>query len=161
MNIYEFAMEMEKDGEKYYRELAQKTNDPGMRSILQMLADDEVKHYNAIQEMMQGQDTGFADTEILKNSKNVFAQMEAADANITLDSNQVDLYREARDIEQKSVDYYLEKSEKADQESHRTLFARLANEEKKHYRLLDNIIELLMRPQEWIENAEFNHLEEY
>lgn len=34
-------------------------------------------------------------------------------------------------------------------------------EEKKHYFLLDNIIEFVSRPEQWLENAEFYHLEEY
>ncbi|GAH41605.1 unnamed protein product [marine sediment metagenome] len=48
MNIFEYAMKMEKDGEEYYRQLAQQTTNKGLQTILTMLADEEVKHYNAI-----------------------------------------------------------------------------------------------------------------
>ena len=37
----------------------------------------------------------------------------------------------------------------------------LADEEEKHYKLLDNIIELITKPEIWLENAEFNHLDEF
>ena len=53
MNIYKYAMKMEKDGENYYRELANKTGDVGLRNILKMLANDEVKHYHIIEQMMK------------------------------------------------------------------------------------------------------------
>jgi len=33
MNIYKYAMKMEKDSEKYYSELANKTGDVGLRNI--------------------------------------------------------------------------------------------------------------------------------
>ena len=46
MNIYKYAMKMEKDSENYYRELANKTGDLGLQNILKMLANDEVKHYH-------------------------------------------------------------------------------------------------------------------
>jgi hypothetical protein len=39
MNIFEYAMQIEKDGEDYYRQLAQQTVSKGMRTILAMLAD--------------------------------------------------------------------------------------------------------------------------
>jgi len=53
MNIYKYAMKMEKDSENYYSELANKTDDVGLRNILKMLANDEVKHYNIIEQMMK------------------------------------------------------------------------------------------------------------
>ncbi len=34
MNIFEYAMQMEKDSEDYYRQLAQQTVSKGMRTIL-------------------------------------------------------------------------------------------------------------------------------
>ncbi|MDA3850867.1 MAG: hypothetical protein PF447_06310 [Spirochaetaceae bacterium] len=36
-----------------------------------------------------------------------------------------------------------------------------ADEEHRHYHLIDNIEELLLRPKQWVEDAEFNHLEDY
>ena len=46
MNIYKYAMKMEKDSENYYRELVDKTEDVGLQNILKMLVNDEVKHYH-------------------------------------------------------------------------------------------------------------------
>ncbi len=38
MDIYEYAMQMEKDGEDFYRKLAGNTNNPGLSKILTKLA---------------------------------------------------------------------------------------------------------------------------
>ena len=77
MNIYKYAMKMEKDSENYYRELANKTGDVGLRNILKMLADDEVKHYNIIQQMMKTDITAeLAETNILENAKNIFIKIK-------------------------------------------------------------------------------------
>ena len=51
MDIYEYAMQMEKDGEDLYREVASRTANKGLRTILAMLADAEVKHYKLFQNM--------------------------------------------------------------------------------------------------------------
>lgn len=47
MNIFEFAMQMEKDGEAFYREIAQKTQNAWLQKIFNTLADNkEVVNYN-------------------------------------------------------------------------------------------------------------------
>lgn len=48
MDIYEFAMQMEKEGEDYYRALAKDSASPGLVKIFTMLADEEVKHFKVI-----------------------------------------------------------------------------------------------------------------
>ena len=76
MNIYEYAMKMEKDSENYYSELANKTDDAGLQNILKMLANDEVKHYNIIEQMMKTDvNVELAETDILKNAKNIFIKI--------------------------------------------------------------------------------------
>ena len=67
----------------------------------------------------------------------------------------------AQDIEKKSRDFYTEKANEVKQEYQKDIFLKLAEEEKKHYFLLENIIDFISRPETWLENAEFNHLEEY
>ena len=158
MNIYEFAMKMERDGERFYRNLADKAESAGIKRILILLADDEVKHYDAISEMAEKTSPEMADTEILSEAKTIFADMQ--DTALDLGRTQVDLYRQAQDIERKSQEFYVEQAEAANP-AHKALFSRIADEEKRHYFLLDNVIEFLDRPQTWIENAEFTHLDEY
>jgi rubrerythrin len=160
INIFEYAMQMEKDGENYYRRLAQQTANKGLKTILTMLADEEVKHYNAI-EKMKTEELQMADTTILADAKNVFVQIKESDENFAFDIKQTELYKRAQDIEKKSREFYLEKANEFQEKYQKELFLRLAEEEKKHYFLLENIIEFVSRPEHWLENAEFFHLEEY
>lgn len=53
MNVYEYAMKVEKDGEAYYRELASKSPNNGLKRIFTMLAEEEIKHYNVFKNMMK------------------------------------------------------------------------------------------------------------
>jgi len=160
MNIFEYAMQMEKDGEYYYRQLAQQTANKGLKTILVMLADEEVKHYNAVEKIRTAKPR-IAETTILTDAKNVFAQIKESGESFDFDIKQIELYRKAQDIEERSLDLYLEKANEVKEEYQRDIFLRLAEEEKKHYFLLENIIEFVSRPEQWLENAEFYHLEEY
>ncbi len=160
MDIFEYAMQMEKDGENFYRDLIQKTSNIGIKTILTMLADDEVKHYNTISRMSTAKPQ-MARTTILDDAKNIFIQLRKSDEQFDVDFGQVELYKKAQDIETASSNFYLEKADQVEKQYQKQLFLRLAEEEKKHYFLLDNIIEFVSRPQYWLENAEFCHLEEY
>jgi rubrerythrin len=162
MNIYKYAMKMEKDSENYYSELANKTDDVGLQNILKMLANDEVKHYNIIEKMMKTDvNAELAETDILKNAKNIFVKIKGKNLVFDFGLLQVDFYRKAQEFEEKSYKFYLEMSDKVKIESQRKIFLKLAEEEKKHMFLLENLVEFVSRPETWIENAEFNHLDDY
>jgi len=162
MNIYEYAMKMEKDSENYYSELANKTDDAGLRNILKMLANDEVKHYNIIEKMVEADASAeLAETGILKNAKNIFIKIKGKNIVFNFDLPQVDFYRKAQEFEEKSYKFYLEMSDKVEIKSQKKIFLKLAEEEKKHMFLLENLVEFVSRPETWIEDAEFNHLDDY
>ena len=160
MDIYDFAMRMEKDGEDYYREMARQTGNKGLITILTMLADEEVRHYKIVQKM-KTEKSGMTETMILSDAKNIFMQLKESNEKIDFDIEQTELYKKAQTIEQRSMEFYLEKADEVGLEYQKQIFLKLAAEEKKHYFMLENIIEFVSRPQSWLENSEFHHLEEY
>ena len=164
MNIFDFAMQMEKDGEAYYRELRQQTNSAGLKNIFAMLAEEEVKHYRVVEQLRNHIDNPqLAEADLLTNVKNVFVKMQQDEPRLKFAGQELDLYRKARDIEEASRKFYLEKSAAAEQEDQKQLLRRLAQEEDKHLRIMENIVEFVSRPEpgQWLENAEWYHLEEY
>lgn len=160
MDIFEYAMKMELDGMKFYLELAEKASDKGVKKIFEMLASDENKHYNTIKDM-QLNELAMPDTPILNDAKNVFEQMDTGEGEWEFPESEIDLYKEAMRIEEESRDFYSKKSEEMEDPGQREFLVRLAEEEKKHYFLLNNLLTFVQRPQTWIENAEWNHLDEY
>ena len=61
MDIFEYALQMEKDGENFYRELAQQSPNRGINAILTMLADADVLHYKVIEKMKSAEPVQLAD----------------------------------------------------------------------------------------------------
>jgi rubrerythrin len=159
MDIYEYAMEMERDGENFYRELAAKTPNKGLTTILSMLADAEVKHRKLFENMKSHDKVHVAETPILNDVKNIFIQMrekKQTEANVS----EIELYKRAQEIERKSRDFYIEKSAEVDA-SQKEVFLKIADEEKRHYFVLEKIIDFVNRPLYWLENPEWYHLEDY
>lgn len=75
--------------------------------------------------------------------------------------SEIELYKKAQVIEKTTETFYLEKAAIVTDECQKHIFHKVADEEKKHYLTLENIIEFVSRPAQWLENAEWYHLEEY
>lgn len=160
MDIYEYAMRMEQENERYYRDLAASCSNTGLKTILHMLADEEVRHFGILQEMRERTPEIVESERLLSRAKDIFAQMRGQQA-FTCGTSQLDLYRKAQEIEQKAHSFYLEQAKEEQGERQKQTFKRIADEEQKHYLLLGHIVEFLSRPQQWLEDAEWQHLDEY
>lgn len=161
MDIFDFAMEKERLAEELYRKLAASAPHKGLVSILTMLADEEHGHYEVVSKMKQSVPAEVADTILLTNAKTIFAKMRQSREKFKFGDSQIDLYKKSQDIERDSRSFYRQKAKESENPSHKAIFNTLAEEENKHYFLLENIIEFVSRPQTWLENAEFHHLEQY
>jgi rubrerythrin len=157
----DLAMQMEKDGEAFYRHLADKTANSGLRNILGLLAADEAKHYQVLQKMKEAFKAELPSTPILSKSKNIFQLLREEKNWDALPGSQADLYRKAKEIETQSFKFYMDKARETGDARSQKLFFLIAEEEKRHEFLLEHILQFISRPQTWLENAEFNHLDQY
>lgn len=165
MNIFDFAMKMEKDGEAYYRKLAGETKGTGLDSILTFLADEEVKHYNIFKKLSEGRTDDLPESTLLTDVTNIFEDLSKKyeadkDAPFNFDASQPQFYRKAQDLEKQSEMFYRDKAEDAEDEKTKMLLLKIADEEKRHYFVLENIIDFVQHPQQWIEDAEWNNMNE-
>ena len=161
MNIYDYAMQLEKDGENYYREAASRSTHRGLGRILTMLADAEVIHYDAFSKMKEHKSWQLSDTTILKDVKNIFVKMREEGDLESIGVSEIELYTKAQAIEKMTEDFYLEKATHVEDPTERETFLQVAGEENKHYFILQQIIDFVSRPDQWLEDAEWYHLEEY
>jgi rubrerythrin len=154
-------MEKEKSAENYYRELAGKCSNSGLNYILTLLADEELKHYELIEKMKMEAPELPSESKLMKEAKSAFEKMREAKEKFSFDISQVDLYKKAQEMEKQSQELYLEKAREFESEIYKGIFTQLAVEEEKHYNLLENIIQFISKPDSWLENAEFHHLDHY
>ena len=130
MDIYKYAMQMEVDGRDFYIDLAEKTNNKGLKNILTMMADSEAKHYNVILNMQKDDKTPFsADTEVLTKVKNIFIKMKE-EKDFDVDASQAEFYKKALKPETDSQKFYLERADEESDSHRKEIFQKLAEEEK-------------------------------
>lgn len=161
MNVFEFCMNMEQEGEQYYRDMAGKCKLKGLKQILNMLADDEVKHYEYFKSLKNNSVINQYGSTIIIDSKNVFQTMKESEKEFNLEGTNIDLFKKAREVELKSESFYKEKAEEIESAEAKELLLKIAEEERSHAHLIDNILVFLSKPEAWVENAEFHHLDEY
>jgi len=161
MNVYDYAMQLEKDGENYYREAASRSTNKGLAGILTMLADAEVIHYGVFSKMKESKSWVLPATTILKDVKNIFVRMREEGDLEGIGASQIELYRKAQGIEKTTEDFYLEKATLVEDPTERKTFIQVAEEEHKHYFILQQIIDFVSQPDQWLEDAEWYHLEDY
>eukprot|EP00667_Euglena_gracilis_P027686 EG_transcript_34476 len=158
--VFEYLLKTEKDGEEFYRSLATKTSNAGFKYIFNMLADEEAKHYRAIETMDVSSDLTLERSTILGETRNVFEQIRAdPNAKITSARDHIALYEEARNLEARSRDEYRRRAALATDPKVRALFQLVANEEQKHYVMIDELIKFVGKAEigqgAHIESAEF------
>lgn len=161
MDIFEFAKEKEKYAEEFYRDRAAKSPDKGLAEIFLLLANEEEKHFDLIEKMQAEVPAELTETTVLSDATAIFEKIREGAKKFSFDRSELELYKEAQKIEQNARDYYLDKADQVEVQAQKDIFIKLAEEEKKHYFLLDNIIDFVSRPQQWLENAEFHHMEDY
>lgn len=164
MNIFEFAMKMEEDGRAFYLENAEKIDNPALKRILTQLADDELKHYNIFKAMRDGQKAEYKEaekTQILSTVKNVFEQLKTENKELAFAPEAKSIWEEAQEVEKKSEDFYREKAGEVGDDNQANILNRIADEEHRHWVTMQNVIQFLDRPQHWLEDAEWSHLEDY
>jgi rubrerythrin len=161
MNIFDFAKEKEKYAEEFYRDRAAKSPDKGLAEVFLLLANEEEKHYELIEKMQADAPVELGETTVLADAAAIFEKIREGANKFSFGKRELELYREAQKIEENARKFYLEKANEVKPRAQKDVFLTLAEEEKKHYFLLDNIIEFVSRPEQWLENAEFYHLEEY
>jgi len=155
MNVYEYAMKVEKEGEAYYREMAAAASNNGLKRIFTMLADEEVKHYNVFKNMMKKEVMDLDKLNLITDTETIFKTLIEEKDNVTLDIDQINFYKDAIKREEHSHDFYAQNASKIEDEKEKKIFIHIANEEVKHKKILEEIVDFLEEPADWVASAEF------
>ncbi len=155
MNVYQYAMKIEKEGEAYYRELVDKSPNNGLKRIFNMLATEEVKHYNIFKNMMKNNNIDVDKLDIITDTKTIFEILNEEKDSLDLSKEEIKYYQEAIEREDNSYKFYLEKSKEIEDEKEKLIFIKIAEEEIKHKMILENIISFIEEPTNWVSSAEF------
>ena len=158
MNVFEYAKKMELDGIHFYHEEAERTTQPGFKKILQLLSNEEQKHYNFFDKLQQNSDPGKLPAFPADEAENIFQQLRQRKEGFDFSAAQVEVYRKALEIERQSEKFYRHQSDKIENEELKAQLLTVAEEEGKHIILVDALVEYINRPSEWVEHAMFSQI---
>ncbi|MPW25890.1 rubrerythrin [Alkalibaculum sp. M08DMB] len=161
MNSIEFAINMELEGEKYYTEQAELNRDNNLSTVFLILAKDERDHADILRNKSKNLPFELNKSNVLTESKGIFKQLGEGKSIINDTALQLDVYKSALDTEKRSIDLYKDLLDQTEDEREKEVFEFLVEQEEEHYKILNELIILLTRPEEWIESAEFGIRKDY
>ena len=158
MNILDFAINMEKEGEAFYHVLADGNKDNALFTVFSALAEDEKHHARIIAAFHQDDRIKLPDGDLPK-SAGIFNKHIITD--IKQKPEQIDAYREALRKEKESIDLYLSLMENSENLAEKDMFGFLIEQEESHFSTIENLIFHLEKAESWVESAEFGIREDY
>jgi demethoxyubiquinone hydroxylase (CLK1/Coq7/Cat5 family) len=162
MNFYAMALELEEKLTRHYANLAQQcVQHPGIQSIVGLLERDHSRHIQALTQMQQDECDTILRTDLFARAAAILKELKDKGEAFTCDIDQRELYQQALEITEEKVKLYRGHASMMQCPENRAKLQEIAREEEYQTRLLKNIIEMISKPQQWVEDAEFYHFEEY
>ncbi len=161
MDALELAISMELDLENFYRKQSELNKENSLNVVFTLLAKEEENHAQILIQNAEKLTLPLEDSEILSEVHSIFRNMNDFQSDIKNLPSQLDAYRMALEKEQESLKFYQDLYDEATEERSKTVFGYLIKQEEKHSIILEELIKLVNRPEEWVESAEFGIREEY
>jgi hypothetical protein len=97
----------------------------------------------------------------MKDTKQIFEKFKHGTENFDCSIAQISLYQSSLE-KQKEIVKILKEELKASTDPERAkIIEKLTREKIKHVLILETLVEMLLHTEQWVENAEFNHFDEY
>lgn len=161
MNIIECALKMEEEAASHYTQLAAASSVEELRSIFGLLAAAEKEHHDTLMSMLEGVDTAKADFKALDDAVCTFKPLLGKRDLVAELLRDPDGYQHVVKEEEESIKFYEEMAAKADNEAARALLLKLAEEERRHLSIVENIYSFVEAPKTYLAWGEFSNLKEY
>ncbi len=161
MDVFDFALNMEKDGKAYYEKLANQALLPGLKTIFMGLAEDEQKHYEIFQSLkMKRSALPMHATTIIAETKNIFEELLKEKKTLKGVDESLAAYQHAMKIEADSFRLYEKAAIEEKDPATKSLLMKVAEEEHKHFNILENIYNFVNAPNQYLAWGEFSNLDE-
>ncbi len=160
MDIFELALEREIYMCNLYKELASKSKSIGFKNIFTMMAQEEGKHvdiFNTKRNQIPHEEL----KDYFVEAKNLFDDIKSKEKGLNEDQEQIWLYCKIRDLEEENMKFYKEAAQKTSNEKLKAIYLEFAEEELRHYEMMEEIVDYVGRPLTWVSCAETSSLRTY
>jgi len=159
MNSIEVAINLELESKRFYMQQAENAEDSGLKSIFHTLAEEESIHARILKNKAETLPYELIDT--YAEIKNLFVEIGNYKDIIKQKPDAFDIYSVALENEKRSLDLYRSMLDETSDEKDKKIFEFLIEQENDHFKVMEQLVEMVSRPQEWVESAEFGLRKEY
>jgi rubrerythrin len=161
MNVFDFAMEVERSGSNFYRNLARRAASPGVRTIFSMMAKDEEQMLGRLQAMRAAtQTTTLEDSRALEYVDNIFRHGLDEGEALRIDDD-LGAYHYVIKVEEAICRLYEEAAGREPDPEVRGLLRRVADEEHRELDSLQRVYDFVNAPNEYLAWGEFSNPDEF
>lgn len=160
-DVLEIAKTIETEGRDQYLRLAESALNREVAGVFRFLADEEERHYQMFERMQKNlPEESSKPSDLLLKAKSVLKSISIE--NIPPNFGDAESsYQKALELEKRSVEFYEKLAVDKDLTGQAGVVALILGEERRHVRLMEEMIQFMLQPKLWLENAEWNHLDEY
>lgn len=160
------AIRMEIDGKKYYQMMSESGgNELGLK-LFKQLAVEEDYHRQKFEEIYKALEAkeSWPTIDVISNQgkriKNIFSQaVSNKESKVPASLSELEAVQKAMEMENKTRDYYQERSVKSSFEAEKKYYASLAGEESAHHAVLLDYFEYIKDPAGWFTVKEHHSLD--
>lgn len=158
MNVFDFAMDIERSGSRFYRQLAERAEREGVKTIFTMMAKDEELLLERFRAMKSSTMTG--DSSALEYVENIFEKsVDAAEA-LELEDD-LEAYSYVMRVEENICRLYEEAAERESNAEAKKQLLRIAKEEHRELDSLRKTYDFVNAPNEYLAWGEFSNQGEF
>ncbi|HZE21640.1 MAG TPA: ferritin family protein [Desulfobaccales bacterium] len=155
LKALEDAIQMEVEGRQFYLEAAKKVKSPGVREIMEYLAESEKYHIEKFKEIYQNLSKDPSWTETMaaftppKHEPYVCVMAMTKDKQGTGGKDDLEALKTGIKMEECSIDKYTKLARETNNPLARRFFMSVAHEERGHYLTLMDMHNYLTLPEDW------------
>lgn len=158
MNVLRFAQKVDQSAQRFYEEMATRTDNPGIEKIFRMLANDEAMLLSRHKALAR---TGAsADIAALDGEANVFEQLRHREDQLAVPDD-LAAYRLALEAEREVLQQYRDVAQVEVHPEVRRLLDNLARDEQLHVEALEGLYDFTNAPNHYLAWGEFSNLGEF
>ena len=161
MNVFDFAIQMEEECRDHYEKLAAAARSDEVKRVFSILADSEREHREHLVVLKSGSDALKSESTLLDQQKDRIRHLvENLESDDILASDS-DGYRHAIRAEEESIELYETMAADEPNPAAGDLLHMLAEEERHHLQVIENIYDFVETPRTYLAWGEFSNLREY
>jgi len=159
------AVQMEIEGRQFYLEAAKKVKSPGVRDIMEYLAESEKYHIEKFNEVYRSleKDPGWNETMAAfnppKHEPFVCVMAMTKDEQGAGGDDDLQALKTGIKMEECSIDYYTKLAKETNNPLARRFFMSVAHEERGHYLTLMDMHNYLTMPEDWFYVTQGGHVD--